>query len=357
MVVADSNSTALRTLVRTVAERLAMDGLEASDMSRAGALELDQTLNTSHGDGSASFERIERLEGPIEAKPVIRHSGHSPVRYFLDGAQRTLPVWRIGAVPIVASLTAAAILDRKASENFELLPESLVVRVRWIVPRRSEHPSLARIVELLDAMGETVVDPLESAFGDDDEAYRAALGNYTVLLEMSHAAASNQRAQIEERLLQYWQEDVYPADRESWIVVDGRVRGNVRNAIGLVKNAQIQHVTGEEALALYDLPVAHRTSAYVLVEKAEQQETDRAMWFLRMQNATGTDARHGLIRLETRANVADLDLINPISSWILAERAPRASEDPRWPVLLYPIHLLERMLKRRIAAITAGWPA
>jgi hypothetical protein len=81
------------------------------------------------------------------------------------------------------------------------------------------------------------------------------------------------------------------------------------------------------------------------------------MWYLRMQNATGQDARHGLIRLETPEVIADPDLADLISSWILAERAPRASADSRWATLLYPIHLLERMLKRRIQAITAGWPA
>ena len=81
------------------------------------------------------------------------------------------------------------------------------------------------------------------------------------------------------------------------------------------------------------------------------------MWYLRMQNPTGQDARHGLIRLETAMTEADAELADLISSWILAERAPRPSSDARWATLLYPIHLLERMLKRRIQAITAGWPA
>ena len=48
---------------------------------------------------------------------------------------------------------------------------------------------------------------------------------------------------------------------------------------------------------------------------------------------------------------------NDIASWLLAERIPRATQDARWPTLLYPIHLLEQLLKRRIAAMTVGWPA
>jgi hypothetical protein len=41
---------------------------------------------------------------------------------------------------------------------------------------------------------------------------------------------------------------------------------------------------------------------------------------------------------------------------VLAERTPRATGDARWATLLYPVHLLERILKRRLDADTRGWP-
>ena len=54
--------------------------------------------------------------------------------------------------------------------------------------------------------------------------------------------------------------------------------------------------------------------------------------------------------------MGDNEEIDDIASWLMAERVPRPTADSRWPTLLYPVHLLERILKRRIAQITAGWP-
>lgn len=357
MIAATSQSSPLRSRVRTVTDQLAVDEIQVSDMSRAGALEFDQTLNRGPAEDHSDAHRISRLEGTIEAKPVPRHIGSSPLRYFLDGSQKTLPVWRVGTVPIIASVTAAGILERTSPTDVRILPDTLVARVHWILPRGTDNPVLNRIVELLELTGESVVDPLDTSHGDDPESYRRMSNSYTYLLEQSQATASNLRAQTERDLLRLWQQDVSRFDRHGWIVVDGRLRTDIPNAIGLVKNAQAQHFTGEEAVALFDLVAGERTGAYVSIYGDEQHLTGPAMWFLRLQNATGLDARHGLIRLETPAIIAEPDLIDQISSWILAERAPRASMDARWATLLYPIHLLERMLKRRIQTITAGWPA
>ena len=45
-----------------------------------------------------------------------------------------------------------------------------------------------------------------------------------------------------------------------------------------------------------------------------------------------------------------------MSAWLMAERTPRATADARWATLLYPVHYLERILKRRLEADTRGWP-
>jgi hypothetical protein len=81
------------------------------------------------------------------------------------------------------------------------------------------------------------------------------------------------------------------------------------------------------------------------------------MWYMRLWSAHGMDARHSLVRIETANAVSSTEQIDEISGWILAERLPRATGDPRWPTLLYPISYLERILKRRLAEITAGWPS
>jgi len=356
MAIAEPQSVSLRGLVRTVTNDLTAERLPIADMSRATSLELDRTLSLDPKRAQPQTGDIQRLEGPIQAIDVSRHSGDSPIRYFLDGTQRTLPVWRVGTTPIIAAVTAAAILQRPSPAEISIIPESLVARINWILPRYTDDPTLNHIVHLLESMGNHVFDPLEAQHRDDPDVYQRMVGDYTDVLQRSYSTATTLRARIESDLLQFWRLSISPTDHDSWIVVDGLLLTDTPNAIGLVKSAHAQHFQGQEAAVLYDLPIGHRTGAYKLASSDVREGAERAMWYLRMDNATGQDARHGLIRLESSEVLADPGLIDPISSWILAERAPRPSTDARWPTLLYPIHLLERMLKRRLDALTAGWP-
>lgn len=357
MLVNATQSTSLRALVRTITNQLADGDYAVADMSRATSLELDPTISLGQQfDGSHSGE-IRRLEGPITARPVRRHTDQAPIRYFLDGSQKTLPVWRVGTIPVIASVTAAAILKRTAPSEISLCEDTLVARTHWILPRYTNNRTLNKIVDLLESMGEYVADPFEAEHRNDPESYGGLVSRYTHVLEQSFTTASNLRARTELDLLRQWQQRISPTDRDGWIVVDGRLDSDIPNAIGLVKNAQAQHLAGQEAIDLYELPIGQRTSAYTMLDDGDHESWDSVMWYLRMQNAIGQDARHGLIRLETKQVHTEPELIDEISSWILAERAPRASSDARWATLLYPIHLLERMLKRRIQTITAGWPA
>ena len=43
-----------------------------------------------------------------------------------------------------------------------------------------------------------------------------------------------------------------------------------------------------------------------------------------------------------------------LAGWLMEERA--ATNDARWPTLLYPIHYLEQNLKKQLDAATRGWP-
>ena len=68
-----------------------------------------------------------------------------------------------------------------------------------------------------------------------------------------------------------------------------------------------------------------------------------------------TPDRARLVRVEVDQSVTTSDEIDAISSWLLAERTPRATGDARWATLLYPVHQLERVLKRQLDAQTRGW--
>ena len=262
----------------------------------------------------------------------------------------------MGHVPIYLSLAAAGILVRNDDGSTSLVRDSLRVVTSWLVPEGIDSEDARFVCDGLRAIGGSVVDPLGN-LSSDRERYRRAASDY-ILIEQRAMSATNQiRSGMESALLNDWARKHNGSD--DWIVVDGQLQTPVRNAVGLVKSFTYQYVTGAEATALFSLPAGQRSSAFISANQYRERVPDvkeRTLWYLRFHNADGLDARHGLIRLEAAPDFVDSDQIDELSGWLLAERAPRASADARWDSLIYPIHLLERMLKRRLGNETLSWP-
>ncbi len=346
--------------VTNLKSSLARKSIHVTDMSRAGSLESgiggDAEGGSSPQEGATPVD-IVRLEGRIVARrlePV--QPGASHFRYFLDGAQKTIPICRVGLVPVVAALSAAAILKRDESGHPSLLGGTLRVNHSWIVPRNTQDPDLNAMIQEIEEAGGDVCDPFEGA--DFDQQF---VGDYGRALSAAFDMAGKLRGEQERELVDHWASNMAPLHPGEWIVVDGRLRRNIPNAIGLVKDLQTQHLEGDEAIALFDLPHGCRTTAFRYASRSDLSDQPssegRTMWYMRLWNAAGMDARHSLVRIETANEVSTTAQIDEISGWILEERLPRATDDPRWPTLLYPIYYLERILKRRLAEITAGWPS
>lgn len=333
-------------------------GIDFSGMQRAQAVELSiggGGMDAPSGRLAGDVD-IERLEGTIEARPVAKPIERTRLRFFLDGAQQTLPAGRLGYVPIYRSLTAAGILERDDSGDTSLMRDSLHIASSWIVPRGIDTEDIRFICDGLESMGGRVVDPLAHLLSDRD-AYLRAASDYVHLEQRSMAATNDIREGIETALLKRWAQRSDAND--DWIVVDGQLRTPVPNAVGLVKSFTYQYVTGQEAAALFSLPAGQRSSAFISANQYRERGPDnrsRTLWYLRFHPSDGLDARHGLIRLEAAPEFVATERIDELSGWLLAERAPRASADARWDSLIYPIHLLERMLKRRLASETVAWP-
>lgn len=356
----------LKASVARIHALLKREQIGANDMSHSGALEL--------GLGSGPVEdprrlpsawplKLERLEGRITARKLVQaEPGASRFRYFLDGSQQTLPVWRIGLVPVVVALTAAGILERDGSGQPWLSGETFRLRQSWIFPLETGRSELDRLAQLLLAQGE-LHDPLYGSNNERFEHYDFLAGHYGKLVYNSRNLAGRLRADQEKMILAHWSCNISPGAPDAWIVVDGRLHENTRNAIGLVKDLQTQHLIGDEAEALFGLPQGHRTTAFRYVSNRDGENSvpsdagGRTMWYMRFWDASGMDARHSLVRVETSRDVCTTEQIDEIAGWLLAERIPRAKNDPRWPTLLYPIHYLEQILKRRLASVTAGWPS
>jgi len=335
---------------------LARDRILYTDMSRAGPLEAGIGAELPD-DAAGAHERrpveIVRLEGPIAAREVeCDPCPRSGFRFFLDGTQKTMPVCRVGLVPLVAAFSAVGVLSRDGLGQPALLGDLLRVDQTWIAPRESGNTDLDAMIWLLEETGAVI---------HDVDAYALGLaGDYGRSLRYAFDLAGRIRGDREQDILTLWEQSIAPLYPDAWIAVDGRLRRNVPNAVGIVKDLQTQHLEGNEAITLFDLPKGHRTTAFRYASAADDGDgggAGRTMWYMRLWNATGMDARHSLVRIEAPNTVTTGEQIDEISRWILAERLPRPTEDPRWPTLLYPISYLERILKRRLADITAGWPS
>lgn len=336
---------------------LVRDGVPVSDMRRAPALELQFAGVSDLGRGSSGASGgVEPIEGPIAARQVpVISPRESHLRYFLDGAQRTFAVWRCGLVPTAATIVAAGILERQPGGDGAIAPGTLHMAHRFLIPEGIDERVDGLCARIRD-LGMTIIDPRgpdarESGEGDVDI-------DYGRLHEQAYVAARQVREDVEAQVLAAWvQRAQWKAD-DGWIVVDGRLRVPHARTIGLVKQFSDAYLTGADAETLLSLPPGYRTTAFLPTSRrrfgAESQE--RTLWYIRLWDAAGMDARHALVRVEAPGAVCTSEEIDRISSWILAERTPRATGDSRWATLLYPVHLLERILKRRLDADTRGWP-
>lgn len=349
--------------VSTIRLALAESGVHLTDMSRAGSLEqgLADVADVDHATETAATGPVEivRLEGPIRARQITpAPPGASRFRFFLDGSQKSIPIGRLDLDPIVVALSASGILVRDDMGQPRLLGESLRVNQEWIIPLGSGNPATSSLIEEIMSIGGVIHDPFHTLEG---EPLEFEPGNYARTLRLAFDLAGRIRAREELALVNLWTTHLAPDDPESWLVIDGPLRGDAHRAVGLVKSLQTQQLAAQEAVALFNLPPGNRTSAFRYAHSAKEvdasQGSGKTMWYMRLWSATGKDARHSLVRIETSNDIVTSDQIDEISSWILAERLPRATDDPRWPTLLYPIHYLERILKRRLAALTTGWPS
>jgi hypothetical protein len=333
-------------------------GLDLHDMRAERHLEL-----TLVGDANLDAETSRRTERPeiTWREPItgtMREVPAAPTRsklaYFLDGTQRTLPGYFSTSVPIVASINAAAILSRDERGNCHVVPGLLQLRHAWLVPLQSGDESIDRFASAVHRQGGQVEDPLSDL--TDPAAYEDALGDFGHLVQMAYKRARDLRQKLEEDLLADWVEQTSEEPRADWVVVDGALRSAQPRMVGLVKSFTRQYLTGHDAAALLRLPARHRTAAFHVFDRWWRNAPVTA-WYLRMHDATGRDPRYALVRVETSVDVTDTAQIDEISAWLLAERIPRATADERWATLLYPVHYLERILKRYLEAETRGWPS
>lgn len=326
--------------------------IPSTDMRDSGDLETEFVSGASGGgDHEAPSEQppIEWQEDDHLQPRRIKSSGApSTIRYFLDGTQKTMRACYIENIPIVAGIVGAGVVVRDANREPSLVPGMTEFKRVWVIPRTPWESSLNRAAPIFEDFG-TVVNSLDDKRESD---HPALLADFNRMLELGFKRVGAVRQELERTILRRWHA-AYGNSGDA-ILVDGPIRDPVPAAFGLVKSFTRQYLTGEASNLLFKLENGERTASF-MVKDTWRAETPIVAWYQRHWSATGRDPRHALIRVEQFANWIDRPAPGVSADWVMRERLPAARADDRWPTLLYPVHHLERILKRQINADTQGW--
>jgi hypothetical protein len=301
--------------------------------------------------------RPHHLEEPPGPRDLGDHDGTSRLCYFLDGVQSSREIGRIEMAPIVVATVAAAIVNR-CDRRFSRLPlespPSLVQAV--ILPRSAGVAKVEAFWELLLEAGFSELGPDETPSSPhlvlDSAEYMAEAdpSDYVGMQERARVRVRALRERLEGGMLREWElDDRTLEDRDAWIAVDGQlkdIRESNRRAIGLIKSVARPEFVGKDVGMLLDLSPGMRTTSFIPDWQLRRDPSERrSSWYLRVwPPQQGADALGSLMRVEAPRNTAP-EMVDEISRWILAERAPLAKPDPRWPAMIYPIHYVEKILK------------
>jgi len=300
--------------------------------------------------------RPHHLESPVGARDLGGHDGTSRLCYFLDGVQSSREIGRIEMVPVIVSTVAAAIVNR-CERRFSRMPlESPPVVVQAVIlPRSAGDEKVQAFWDLLIAAGFSELDPDEVPSSPhlvlDSAEYMpdAELSDYVGMRERARVRVRALRERLEGGMLREWEGDDQVLNSDAWIAVDGQlrdIRESNRRAIGLIKSVARPEFVGKDVGMLLDLEPGMRTTSFVPDWQLRRDPGERrTSWYLRMwPPQRGADALGSLMRVEAPRDT-EPEQVDEISRWILAERAPLAKPDPRWPAMIYPIQYVEKILK------------
>src|SRR4028119_1429907 len=260
-------------------------------------------------------------------------------------------------LPVVVTTVAAAVVNR-CDRRFSRMPlESPPTVVQAVIlPRSAGDAQVEVLWELLLEAGFSELGPDETPFAPhlvlDSAQYmdEADPPDYVGMRERSRVRVRALRERLEGEMLRQWElDDRTLEDSEAWIAVDGQlkeIRESNRRTIGLIKSVARPEFVGKDGGMLLDLEPGMRTTSFVPDWQLRRDPSERrTSWYLRMwPPQRGADALGSLMRVEAPRDMEPA-IVDEISRWILAERAPLAKPDPRWPAMIYPIHYVEKILK------------
>jgi hypothetical protein len=301
--------------------------------------------------------RPHHLEEPPGPRDLGNHDGTSRLCYFLDGVQSSRELGRVEMAPIIVATVAAAIVNR-CDRRFSRMPiESPPTVVQAVIlPRSAGDARVEAFWELLLKAGFSELGPDEVpsyphlVLDSAEYIAEADRSDYVGMRERARVRVRALRERLEGGMMRRWElDDRTLEDPDAWIAVDGQlkdIRESNRRAIGLIKSVARPEFVGKDVGMLLDLEPGMRTTSFIPDWQLRRDLSERrTSWYLRMwPPQRGADALGSLMRVEAPRDM-EPDIVDEVSRWILAERAPLAKPDPRWPAMIYPIHYVEKILK------------
>jgi hypothetical protein len=306
--------------------------------------------------------RPHHLEEPPGPRDLGNHDGTSRLCYFLDGVQSSRELGRVEMAPVIVATVAAAIVNR-CDRRFSRMPiESPPTVVQAVIlPRSTGDARVEAFWELLLKAGFSELGPDEVpsyphlVLDSAEYIAEADPSDYVGMRERARVRVRALRERLEGGMMRRWElDDRTLEDPDAWIAVDGQlkdIRESNRQAIGLIKSVARPEFVGKDVGMLLDLEPGMRTTSFVPDWQLRRDPSERrTSWYLRMwPPQRGADALGSLMRVEAPRDMEPA-IVDEISRWILAERAPLAKPDPRWPAMIYPIHYVEKILKPLVQA-------
>lgn len=309
-------------------------------------------------------------------------------RYFLDGSRRVYKVDDIvlnkRVFPIMAGQIGVACCERKSKSEFKCkeLENNLVIAL----PTEA-NPEL-RNTELF-------FNNLKDKINNIDRIQKIG-SNFSKILSYSSKVSSDniqEKNKYESLGIATIQDEMIDCEKRivsklmaqntlnecCYLIKDGslqykpvkgdlkeftKIKNNYRWVIGVSKlfNPELTRDQNgkSNAAALADLPLFHRTPAFMFQHEKEKWsylgDFKYSVWYLRIREKEKTESPFaGIVKLEKiliteneNENGLDSDLIDIISANIINERNPVCyGKDSRWANHLYPIYLTEQFLKSK----------
>jgi hypothetical protein len=280
-------------------------------------------------------EQVEEPPAPIDA-PLVEGSEfisktvanvEPGFTHFLDGAQRSWRAMYHGLLPVTLSHTSAALLRRTDCRLEAPSEESYRGALEAFVPD---------VGTLSSEVGE-ILATVPIPVSEEDTGVSVALKT---------------RKSVEERR-KARELELVANFTDGRLLVDGGLGEALgclsegQDVFGLVKSHQRQYFkSSARQEVILNLKPGERTVAFL---RAASPRQGRACYsfYLKMRDQRGEGPMFGLVRIEVPATDVHLAQLDAIAGWVLAERAPVSLPDPRFHVLVYPIHLVEEHLKAR----------